>query len=380
MEIFNAGADKFSIGFEEGGVPYYNTDVLNSQDNAQLWGIPSIYRNYNMILSGCLVDELTLGGTIKITEGFVMIQNLVYKVPAYTGTYPVELKANDPVVQQRDFKSGETHDATYTYTVSWVTNLTTATATNFPIQFKPFCNQRVDNYNENMGKILGELREINVTKNTRTKTDTTKTIIGGEVSIVDSGLLAGWEQVVDARVTIPTENTIFTALGSNAGSSNRNITKSNLPPHRHETHNGVNGSTINISAVGNHFHGAGTYNANAGSAATHKHTVKGKTIKYSGGGSAVEALGYAGTQPDGAFKTGSPANTDDGNHSHDIGGLSGDSGNHSHTASGATGYGLFTSSTQLPFSLLQPSVFVLRLKFVGYPQMFNHTSTFGTIF
>lgn len=376
MEIFNAGADKFSIGFEEGGVPYYNTDVLNSQDNAQLWGLPSMYRNYNMVLSGCLVDELNLSNsTIKIKSGFVLIQNLVYKVPAYEGVFPVELKVADPIVEQRDFKSGETHDATLKYTISWVTNLSTGTATNFPIQFKPFCNQRVENYNENMGKVKGEIREVMVTKNTRSKTDTGKTIVGGAVSLSEAGVFAGWEQVVDARVTVATDNSQFTPLGLSYGNRNVLLTKFNLPPHQHELTNGVNSSTALSSPINGHTHGKGTLDTVDGGSHTHK-------FSHSGDNQLDHQSKYpnARNYPDVYMPWSDMGMLPSGNHGHDITGSTANAGSHQHTLSGNTGLGTYMSSNQMPVSISQPSTIVLRLKFVGYPQMFNHTTTFANIF
>lgn len=381
MEIFNAGADKFSIGFEEGGVPYYNTDVLNSQDNAQLWGIPSMYRDYNIILSGCKVDELNLSTTtIKIQEGYALIQNLVYKVPAYNGTYPVELKVSDPVVEQRDFKSGETHDATLKYTISWVTTLTTATATNHPIQFKPFSNQRLESFQNNMGKVQGEIRELYITSTNRKKTDTGKTIQGGSVPLADSGMFAGWTQVISNNVTVGYDpaNTVRT-LGFEFGLNNSLLNSLHLPAHRHETNNGVNGSTTKVDTVADHNHKV-DLQTNVNGVHHHDFSRSGdNTLDHSGHYPLLRQNGDVTVYPNYGGNS-NAGMRDAGSHTHDVAGLTQDAGGHTHSVSGMTGEGEWTVSSQTPYQRTQPSVVVLRLKYVGMAEMFNHVQFYSDLF
>jgi len=382
MEIFNAGADKFSIGFEEGGVPYYNTDVLNSQDNAQLWGIPSIYRDYNMVLSGCLVDEVNItDGTIKITEGFVLYQNLVFRVSNYDGSYPVQIQINDPIVEQRDFKSGETHDATLVYTSQWTTSITTPTSNNYPIIFKPFCDQRIENYNENIGKVLGEIREVMVTRNVRTKTDTTKTIQGGTLTIPQCGIFAGWEQVVDARVTVPANNSTY-VLADTFGDWARTLLTNNLPEHQHELSQAEHDSTATTTLNGQHSHNVDNVNMSQNGNHSHEFTFSGDEnldnssfypLLRQNPDIDLVASGYNNTQRRAGL-------TDNGEHNHTLSGNTSEQSNHEHNLLGNTGKGVDLVPGNASFSISQPSVVVLRLKFVGYPQMFNHTNTFASIF
>jgi microcystin-dependent protein len=90
---------------------------------------------------------------------------------------------------------------------------------------------------------------------------------------------------------------------------------------------GVKNVALKTNELAKHRHDSGSYEASGGSRAKHVHTVKGKTMYYSGGGGVIEALTYAGTQPDGNAKTGNPKNNPDGDHDHDVAGNSGYQGN-----------------------------------------------------
>lgn len=92
---------------------------------------------------------------------------------------------------------------------------------------------------------------------------------------------------------------------------------------------GARNVSLSLSQLPSHNHGDGSYSAVGGASAEHIHTIKGKTIFYGGGGNVVEALTFAGTQPDNTALTGSPRGTKEGNHSHTVSGVSDNTGGNS---------------------------------------------------
>lgn len=120
-------------------------------------------------------------------------------------------------------------------------------------------------------------------------------------------------------------------LGFDSGSSispNSGVTATQSNYGKVGNRGGLRNVTLQQSQLASHTHGS-NYTAASGNSAKHLHTVKGKTIFYKGGGGVVEALMYAGTQPNGAGLTGNPKGTPEGNHSHSVTGSSKSAGGNS---------------------------------------------------
>jgi len=337
MELFNNSADRVAIGFENGGVVMYNHDLHLLQDiglNSQL----AIYGNYNIILSGMLVDTLdVLNGQITITEGYAIIDKLIYKIPAYSGNYPVMLKANPTTENVREYKNGDSHTTTISYSVSYSNIIQTEIAGKRQIVFSPFTANRVEYIQKNMSMLAGETRDMRWDSTLRTTTDTNNIISNGSISLIDGngdGLfsLEGYHKISDERVQVGAYES--TSIGSLVGSNTHILSTDELPSHRHEL------STENGDA--------NIYLDNQ-----HSHLYRGhRTVDQNNVGNQVQVKSRERIPQDPEDYGGEDVNT------------------HEHRLAGNTGYAGNTQS----FSLMQKTLKVLRMEYIGSTILTDHTS------
>ena len=224
-----------------------------------------------------------------------------------------------------------------------------------------------------MGKVYGETRELYLTSNVRKKTDTGKTIQNGSVNLADAGVFAGWEEVTDGLATMSRNTPNGYNLGDNNGTYETTLLSSDLPEHRHELSTGTHNSTAETLLDGIHDHDPGSFKTTTDGDHTHNWTngfpsgFDNQSVD-SGGGAVVASNDFATT-----IQTA-------GNHSHNITGKSDDSDPHSHNLKGFTGSGESSVSNVTQINNVQPTLVVLRLRYIGFTEMFNHVNTLSTIF
>jgi hypothetical protein len=266
MRLFNRDEDTgLPNDISIGGLPLFNDDLTMLQQNAFQFGIPSIYKSFSLVLSGCYVDDLnTTTKKLSLTEGYVMIDNIVYYIPRLENqTYPFSIIPGTVSTDSRVFQSGEVKDVTYEYNYAITTSFTfdsnqysQLSGTNFitttytypypdelynnykQIYFDPFTAQRIEYVQNNFNT------DVKLTKLkeglTVDKTETNKSIIGNSLSMIENfpwnslkWKYMGYSYLNEfkyLKIMNPNGN-----YGSTGGSNYVTLTKANIPAHVHNT-------------------------------------------------------------------------------------------------------------------------------------------------
>lgn len=196
MKLFNRDpSTNLPNNISIGGLPLFNDDIIQLETNAIQFGIPSMFKGYSLILSGCLIDDLNI--TTKkcsITEGIILIDDVIYNIPRLENqTYPFSIIAGAQTIDTRTFQNGEPKDVSIEYFYAIKTSFVFDVNANYPnnlttkeIYFDPFSLQRKEYLLSNQSKGIGELI---FTKNSIfniTKTQTGKNIVGGAISCLNA--------------------------------------------------------------------------------------------------------------------------------------------------------------------------------------------------
>lgn len=277
MTLYNRDSNGFCLPIGLGGYPLFSDDIVDIQNNTLFQGVTSLLRGWSCVLSGCLVDTLnTSTNTLSMTDGLILINDVVYYVPAMTGqTYPFSFVPGTQTIDSRSFLDGSVQDVAINYdfaiktsfsfvgTSAWPTNIGTD-----EIYFDPFTNQRSEVILNNISKGIGEKLITDSLFLNIAKTETGNNIIGGSLSAINnySGTpVMRWKYYgysLDSNQYV---------LRSN-GSSTSLLT------------GGADAIVLNTLNIPAHVHGAGTLTAIAGIENNHQHTIKqGNNTSNTGG-------------------------------------------------------------------------------------------------
>lgn len=209
MKLFNRDP---STGLDQqiplGGCPVYSSDLIQIENNSQLFGVGSILRGFSVILSGCLIDQInTTTKKCNITAGRVLIDDIVYNVEAITNqTYPFSIKPDgSPIIDSRKFKNSIITDVALTYNYTIRTSFLPNTDPNneYPIldwseiYFDPFSLQRVEyvlNLLENEGSTkVRDARAERPLYDPITETETGNSIVGSPLFVRSANGLLKWK-------------------------------------------------------------------------------------------------------------------------------------------------------------------------------------------
>jgi hypothetical protein len=251
MKKFNTGFNNLPNNISVGGLPIYNDDLIQLETNSLLFGVPTLLKGFSVVLSGCLVDELnTSSKTLNLTEGYVLIDDIVYYIPALINqSYPFSIVAGTQTIDTRIFKNGESKDVSISYnyaiktsfsftdssiispfTQSYPSNLTSQ-----EIYFDPFTAQRSTWVLNNMSKSLNELSFVSNYIFQITKTQTGKNIVGGALQLQELNFSVlkwkwfGYTQISNTAY-LRNETNTTTTIG---GRTSLTLSKNNIPAHLH---------------------------------------------------------------------------------------------------------------------------------------------------
>lgn len=273
-KLFFENTNGWNNVFPNGGVPLYNSDIRALENTSKMYGAWTCLKDYDCIISGCLVDEVnTTTKQVKITEGYFIIGGIVYHTEGFTTTYPFSLIPGSETSDDRIFKNGDTFSVATTFNYSIKTtgfsdyDVPGSNQPTKPIKpvlsneifFDPFTNQRLEYIQSNSTKSVGEI-VLNWSVQSRVgrifTTQTGKSIVGSEIlyEFKEDGVLVsagrwkyyGWTKYVGSEV-IKLNNSL---AGSLVGNLNDVITiqKKNIPAHKH------NGGTLIANTAGAHKH------------------------------------------------------------------------------------------------------------------------------
>lgn len=343
--------------FPLGGVPLFNTDLNQLEVNGRLNGIWALAKDMNVIVSGCLVDELNLNNkTVKITAGTFIIDGIAYYTNGFTTTYPFSLRKGTETADTRTFESGSTYDVAIEYDYSINNSFTDLNAlpqdlnlTN-EIYFSPFTHQRLEYFLSNFNLGLGELRMGNYLQ-PFLKTETGKDIIGGACSEFFNGV-GRWKYYGYVQ-----ENTnYFPQISNNSnsvgGANSVTLSASNLPEHLHSL-------DLHTQVDGNHYH----------------HFFNAFFSETTGSNSDIRVFEYKNTNLGYQFNNNiiGSKSTDNNNVPYafqDITNTDTQRTEHQHRIVGKTKGG--DSLTAQSFSILPPYKTVNGIKWNGFDSKFNH--------
>lgn len=243
MKKFNKDLSGFPIGFENGGLPVFNDDLLQLETNTTLSGVYSLLRGYSVVLSGCLITNVnTTTKKCDMTEGLVLIDDIIYKVSALTNqTYPFSIQHSSEVDDNRGFKSGDTHTVATTYTYSirtnfifgWNQDLYPNNLTTSEIYFDPFTCQRAEYVLKNLANNKGDISLLNNFILQVNKDELGGNLTGSFLDISTSHNLKwkyyGYSKITSAGKLAFGGNTI-----GQTGSDSLTLNSNNIPAHKHD--------------------------------------------------------------------------------------------------------------------------------------------------
>lgn len=285
-----------------GGMPAYSQDLLRLQESAQLNGMWSVWRDWNIVLSGMEVDVIDSGvKTCTILPGFMMLDGIIYRFEGYTGTYPLEIVADGNETKEfRRFASGDSEQVGVDYTGAYTTNTSfPGGVSSFPdkylnqnnpikaIYFDPFTCQRlsfIQNSHLGFGKDGSKI--IESTKIIYT-TETGKSIIGSglnnyyTISSSQAETIYGlkWNNIGWKYSTSDQDRFLKTSESEIGGDSILNLTKDQIPNHVHNQGNLTALTNFN-SYDSKHHHQPDTYDPNSGATQL---TTKGFRVENANG-------------------------------------------------------------------------------------------------
>jgi hypothetical protein len=256
MKLFNRGSNNLPTDISLGGLPLYNDDLVQLESNAYQFGIPSILRGWSVILSGCLVDDLNISTKkLSLTEGYVMINDIVYYIPALTNqSYPFSIIPGSTTIDSRPFQDGTLRDVSVSYNYALKTSFTFNANENYPtnlgvneIYFDPFSAQRYEWVTGNMGKSAGEQQITTKTLTSITETQTGKLIVGGALSVIATyGSQLKWKYLGWSPITLGKylKNIPITSAITSGGRASFTLGKPNIPTHTHTFTGGATDSKL----------------------------------------------------------------------------------------------------------------------------------------
>ncbi len=268
--LFNRDANGEASQIPLGGLPYYNDDVMDLQNNiVENFGVGSILKGYSCILGGCLVDEVnTDTQTIKVTPGTVFINDVAVDFPGYEGTYPFSIQLIETDVDSRAFKVGQTFDVGKEYSTAIRTNFTFAAGTSLELSlptdlasdeifFWPFTAQRSEHILKSLSTSYGEFFHT-IFDDSITKTETGKSIVGTPLKPYTSDGYGRWKYLgyrsFNALGNFGVRNRGSEPVGSLLGDNEFKIAKNQLPKHQHDED--FNGTLLTYDGANNGFNGS----------------------------------------------------------------------------------------------------------------------------
>jgi hypothetical protein len=242
LKLYNRDSNGFADDTSMlGGLPLYVDDIFLLENNSMLFGLYSMLKGWSCVLSGCLVDNLnTSTKTLSMTEGLILINDLIYYVPAITNqSYPFSFIKGTETIDSRGFQDGNVKDVATSYDYAIKTSFTYIAGNNYPtniiseeIYFDPFTTQRAEYILSNSNKASKELLITESNFFNITKTETGKNIVGGSLSAFTNNQFRwkyyGYSMIDEHRVLRSSGLTTLV----NGGADTLTLKKGNVPAHK----------------------------------------------------------------------------------------------------------------------------------------------------
>lgn len=242
MKKFNKDLSGFTISFDTGGVPVFNDDLKNMELNTTLSGLYSVYKGYNVVLSGCLISNVnTTLKTCDMSSGLVLIDDIIYNVEALTNqAYPFSIINGTMEDDNRGFKNGIYHTVATTYNYSIRTNFVFADVADYypnnistsEIYFDPFCAQRKEYVDTMLSSKLGDI-SLTSSNTTIVTKDEHGENISGTLNFKISNDYLKWKYLCYKPITIKGKLGLG-YTGGVSGSDSIMLNSNNLPQHTHD--------------------------------------------------------------------------------------------------------------------------------------------------
>lgn len=258
MKKYNRDTNHFTLDFPTGGLPMFSDDLKQLEINATISSVYSILKGFSCVLSGCLITNVnTTAKTCNLSEGLVLINDIVYQVSAVTNqTYPFSIQIGNEEDEVRVFKTNNSYTIATTYNYSIRTNfifddvldLYPSNVTNKEVYYDPFTSQRAEYIIENINKGKGEMLLKNISTTSITKDERGGNIVGATSWL--SGVYTkykyyGYSVLSNTSGKLSLNSTV----GSSTGSDSVTLMANNLPAHNHTL-----GSNTFTTQNGGHFH------------------------------------------------------------------------------------------------------------------------------
>lgn len=248
----------FTAPLPLGGVPVYTDDLVQLEDNSLYYGLYALLNSWNCVLSGCLIDTLnTNTNQLTMTEGIIIINSIVYYVPAITTpmTYPFSYIPGAVDADERLMQTNVLQQVANTYNFAIKTNFTYTAGNIYPdnitdgeIYFDPFTAQRAEYIIANINKGYNELLLTEANIYSINKTETGKSIVGNVLSAVTTNQGQTWFQWRYYGYSMLNQQKVLRSAGLNStlidgGNDSSTLTYNNLPAHWHGVSQGVGNGT-----------------------------------------------------------------------------------------------------------------------------------------
>jgi hypothetical protein len=242
-------------GFPDGGYPVFHRDIYNLSNLSLLQGTFAQWKEWNTVLSGCYVDEIDIDAqSVKVTSGYMMINEKVYFFEGYNGSYPFEVIPSGSTDDEREFKDAGIHTVGVNYDITVNEVFTFQPNEKYPdkvlnqglyngIYFDPFTCQRTEFITRRQGMVLGETRMFNKNGLQVLTTETGKNIVGSNTLRLDKyrgGTIlpqfqwawAGFDKATDyGNKFLRGSDTAYNM--DEGGTNEHTLGTNNLPTHSH---------------------------------------------------------------------------------------------------------------------------------------------------
>ncbi len=276
--LFNRDANGDASQIPLGGLPYYNDDIMDLQNNiVENFGVASILKGYSCVLGGCLVDEVnTTAKTVKVTAGTVLLNGtngpVAVDFPGYEGPYPFAIQLVETDIDSRAFKVGTTFDVGKRFSTTIRTSFSFGAAGSTlesimptdlsanEIYFDPFTGQKAEHILGNLRSGFNEIRP-NYRNTIVTQTESGRSIVGPSLNsaIGNDGRWKwlGWKTFsTTSEFTFRNAGTEGSNAGTISGQNEFKIDKNQLPKHQHSEASGFGGTLLTYDGPNNGFNGS----------------------------------------------------------------------------------------------------------------------------
>ena len=242
MKKYNRDTNHFTLDFPTGGLPMFSDDLKQLEINATISSVYSILKGFSCVLSGCLITNVnTTAKTCNLSEGLVLINDIVYQVSAVTNqTYPFSIQIGNEEDEVRVFKTNNSYTIATTYNYSIRTNfifddvldLYPSNVTNKEVYYDPFTSQRAEYIIENINKGKGEMLLKNISTTSITKDERGGNIVGATSWL--SGVYTKYKYYGYSILSNSAGKlSLNSSVGATTGSNSLTLVANNIPVHNH---------------------------------------------------------------------------------------------------------------------------------------------------